>query len=125
MIKSSKARKQRKAIYNAHNVKRRKMISSHLSESLMKEYKRRSLPVIKGDTVLIVRGDEEIVGTEGKVVRVDTKTGRVIIEGVTINKADGSQAPRPIHASNVVITKLDLSDPWRKNKLIGVQEGSS
>ncbi|MEM2943327.1 MAG: 50S ribosomal protein L24 [Methanomassiliicoccales archaeon] len=125
MIKSTKARKQRKAIYNAHNAKRRRMVSSHLSDSLMKEFKRRSLPVIRGDTVLIVRGDGDIVGTEGKVVEVNTKTGRIVIEGVTISKADGTQAPRPIHASNVVITKLDLSDQWRKRKLAVSQEGSS
>ncbi|MFP4546349.1 MAG: 50S ribosomal protein L24 [Methanomassiliicoccales archaeon] len=116
-MKSKKARKQRKAQYNAPAHARRKMVASHLSDSLMEEYGRRSIPVIRGDNVMIMRGSEERVGTEGKVTEVDTKTGRITIEGVTTYQADGTEIAMPVHASNVVITKLDLSDAWRKDKL--------
>jgi large subunit ribosomal protein L24 len=125
MVKSSKARKQRKALYNAPVHVRRRIVSSHLNEALMKEHKKRSVPVIKGDTVMVVRGDADIVGTEGKVSNVDTKSGRLIVEGVTTTKADGAQTARAVHASKVVITKLDLSDSWRKEKLLRGKEGSS
>jgi large subunit ribosomal protein L24 len=124
MVESKKARKQRKAFYNAPSHIRRKNISSHLSEELQKEYKLRSLQVIKGDTVKVMRGDEEILGIEGKVAAVITKTGRVTVEGVTIAKADGTQIARPVHASKVMITKLDLSDPKRKEKLARAKEVS-
>ena len=46
-----------------------------------------------------------------------TDEGRITIEGVTINQADNTAVARPIHASNVVITKLNLDDAWRKDAL--------
>lgn len=62
-------------------------------------------------------GEENIRGTEGKVIEVFTKTGRVSIDGVTIKQADGTAVARPIHASNLVITKLNLEDPLRAEAL--------
>ena len=124
MVESKKARKQRKAFYNAPLHIKRKNISSHLSEDLQKEFKVRSLQVRKGDTVKVMRGDEDIVGVEGKVASVITKTGRVTVEGITVAKADGTQIAKPVHASKVMITKLDLSDPKRKEKLARAKEVS-
>lgn len=118
MVKSEKARKQRKSQYNAPNHERRKMVASHLNPPLKKEYRRRSMPVVTGDTVLVVRGGEDMVGTEGKVASVNCKKGTVIVEGVTMAKADGTQIGRPVHASNLMITKLNLEDEWRKEKLM-------
>ena len=46
--------------------------------------------MVVGDTVKVLRGDEEVRDVEGKVTDVDTKTGKVVIEGVTIAKADGT-----------------------------------
>ena len=114
---SSKARVQRYNQANAPLHVKRKMLSAHLSADLRKEYGKRSARVCKGDTVTIVRGNEDIRGLEGKVIAVDTQTGRVAVEGVTINKADGSAQVRPIHASNLVIVKLNLDDAWRKEAL--------
>jgi large subunit ribosomal protein L24 len=124
MVESKKARKQRKAFFNAPSHVRRRNISSHLSEDLQKDYGIRSLPVRKGDTVRVMRGDEDIQGIEGKVAEVLTKTGRVTVEGVTIAKADGTQIARPVHASKVMITKLDLSDPKRKERVSRAKEVS-
>jgi large subunit ribosomal protein L24 len=122
---SKQARKQRKRQHNAPEHIRRKMVASHLSENLMKQYKKRSALVVKGDTVMVLRGDEKVRNVEGKVTDVDTKSGKVIIEGVTIPKADGTLKERPVHASNLVITKLNLTDPWRKEKLEAIKEGSA
>ncbi len=114
---SSKARVQRKNQANASAHVKRKMLSAHLSAELRAKYGVRSARVCKGDTVVIVRGNEDIRNTEGKVLNVYTKTGRVAIDGVTINQADGTAAERPIHASNLVITKLNTEDQWRMDSL--------
>ena len=114
---SSKARNQRKMRANAPAHIKRKMLSSHLSADLQKEYGKRSARVCLGDTVMVLRGGEDIRGVEGKVIGVMTDEGRITIEGVTINQADNTAVARPIHASNVVITKLNLDDAWRKDAL--------
>jgi len=121
---SKLARKQRKALYNAPNHVRNKSVGSHLSEELVGKMERRTVRVVKGDIVRVVRGDEDILNLEGKVTSVDTEKGRLIIEGVTIAKADGTMTERPVHASNVVIIKLELKDNYRKQKL-QFEEGSS
>jgi large subunit ribosomal protein L24 len=122
---SKQARKQRKALYNAPIHVRRRNVSAHLSDELMKQAGKRSTRVIKGDTVKVLRGDEGVKGVEGKVSSVNTKTGRIIVEGITMPKADGTMKARPVHSSNVIITKLDLTDKRRKAKLQNVQEGSA
>jgi large subunit ribosomal protein L24 len=38
---------------------------------------------------------------------------------VTVHKADGSEVSRPIHPSNVIVTKLELKDKRRMSKLEG------
>nr|AJS13218.1 50S ribosomal protein L24 [uncultured archaeon] len=114
---STKARKQRKArIYAPLHMKKR-MVSAHLDASLISEYNIRSLPVRKGDTVKVLRGMKDFKTSEAKVASVDLKHCKIIVENITIPKADGTQKPKPIDPSDVVITKLDLSDPWRKDKL--------
>ena len=42
------------------------------------------MPVTKGDSVRVMRGEDK--GKEGKVLRVFTKTGRVTVEGINIVK---------------------------------------
>ncbi|MCD6573179.1 MAG: 50S ribosomal protein L24 [Thermoplasmata archaeon] len=108
-------RKERRFFYNAPQHVRRKMVAAHLAEDLMLRYKRRSIQVIKGDTVKIMRGGYR--GRVGKVRKVDVKKQRIEVEGITITKVDGKSVPYPVHASNVMITKLNLTDPWRRRKL--------
>ena len=117
MTSSTKARKQRKARANAPLHKRKRMVSAHLDSALMKEYNVRSVAVRKGDTVRVIRGDKDFKASEAKVADVDLKSLKLIIENVTHPKADGTQKPKPVDPSNVLLTKLDLSDPWRKEKL--------
>jgi large subunit ribosomal protein L24 len=117
MTTSTKANKQRKARANAPLHKKKRMVSAHLSSALMSEYNVRSVPVRKGDTVKILRGSEDFKTSEAKVASVDLKECKIIIENITIPKADGTQKPKPVDPSDVLLTKLDLSDPWRKAKL--------
>jgi len=65
--------------------------------------------------VRVVRGDRK--GTEGKVTRVDQKSHRIFIEGITREKVDGTATPISIHPSKVMITSLNLDDKWRKESL--------
>jgi large subunit ribosomal protein L24 len=94
-------------------------ICSNLSNNLKKEYNTKSLRIVKGDTVKIMRG--EYKGVEGKVEKLNTVKGRLSIEGVQREKIKGGQVKVQIHASNVRITSLHLDDKYRKNK-IGNQE---
>jgi len=81
-----------------------------LSEELTKKYGR-SARVVVGDTVKVMRGDH--AGVEGKVRDIDVKREQVIIEGISVAKADGKEEPRPVHPSNLLITKLNLDDKKR------------
>ena len=107
-MKSIKARKQRKELFNAPLHKKRKWISAHLEENLLLKYDRRAISVIKGDTVKVMRGSFK--GHEDKVAGVNVSKRYVEIEGLTMTKADGKKIAKSIHASNLLITKLDLTD---------------
>ncbi len=115
---TKKARKQRKRAFNAPLHRRHEMVSSHLASKYLDQEKTvypRSIPIRKGDMVWIARGDEK--GKEGKVATVDYRSGIITIEGITQAKADGKQVAKKIHPSNVIITKIEESDPWRKRKI--------
>ncbi len=100
------------------------MVSAHLDSALMREYNIRSVPVRKGDTVKVVRGASDLKDSENKVASIDLKSYKIIIENITVPKADGTQTERPIDPSDVIITKLDLSDSWRKRKLESQKGGA-
>ena len=125
MTTSTKANKQRKARANAPLHLKKRMVAAHLSSALMSEYNVRSLPVRKGDTVKLLRGAKDFKTSEAKVASVDLKSCKIIVENVTVPKADGTQKPRPVDPSDVLLTKLDLSDPWRKSKLDSLKGGMS
>lgn len=82
---------------------------------------RHRMPVTKGDTVRVVRG--EFTGAEGTVLRVLPKENRVVVEGVNVVKrhkratqeAEGGiiQFPAPIHASNVMLLDPKSGEPTR------------
>src|SRR5215217_3277252 len=67
---------------------RDKMVGAMLEDSLRKQYGRKNIRVIKGDSVRVMRG--EYKGVEVKV---------------------------PIHSSNVMVIGLNLDDDYRSNKL--------
>ncbi len=118
--RSKQRRKQRKSHFNAPKHKRNRSMAVHLAEDLLTTYNVRSIPVRKGDTVKIMRG--ALKGLVDKVAKVSLKKGMVTVENATIAKADLTQLPKWIHPSNLLITKLDLSDPWRKEKLDNFQK---
>lgn len=111
----TKPSKSRLIVYKAPLHKKSKWIRSILSKELREKYKVRNVRVRVGDVVRVMRG--EYKGVEGRVKRVDVKTGRLEIEGIQREKVRGDKVPVMIHASKVMIVSLDLSDKLRKEKL--------
>jgi large subunit ribosomal protein L24 len=109
--KSKHPRKQRKVLYGAPLHRRQKLMSAPLSEDLQDRYGVKRMPVRTKDKVLILRGD--FAYSEGEVTEVDLKRSRIYVNGVTIEKTDGTERFYPIHPSNVVITDLNLKDDRR------------
>ena len=91
--------------------KRDKFLGANLSENLREQYGKRSMRVIKGDTVRILRG--EYVGIEGKVEKVNTEKSTLSIEGVQREKIRGGNVKVQVHASNVQIISLNTDDDYR------------
>jgi large subunit ribosomal protein L24 len=107
--------KQRKMYFNAPAHIRHKLMAAPLSAELASSRGAKTLPVRRGDTVRIQRGDNK--GFEGKVSRVDLKAYRIYLEGLTREKVDGTNIFLPIHPSKVEIRNLNLDDKWRKDIL--------
>ncbi len=105
-------RKQRKRLFNAPAHIRHKLMAAPLSPELVKSRGIRCLPVRKGDTVRVVRGDRK--GFEGKISRIDLRNYHLYIEGLTREKVDGTTIFISLHPSKVVIKNLNLDDRWRK-----------
>ena len=114
-MKTTKPTKQRKRLYQAPVNERYRRFSAPLSSKLKDSHGTCSVPVINGDTVMIMRGDRK--GSEGKVTQIDRKKYRLFVEGATREKVDGTTTFIPIHPSKVMITRLNLDDKWRKKIL--------
>lgn len=113
-MSSIQPRKQRKTRYDAPLHQRRHYVGVHLSKELRKKLatKRRSVPVIKGDKVKVMRGKRK--GFTGKITRVDLSACTVYLEGVVKSKARGTEVPMPIQPSNLLLIDGDFSKKGRK-----------
>ncbi len=104
-------------IYRATYSTKSKQLGSALSESLHKKYGKRSVRVIEGDNITIVRG--EFKGVDGKVSKVSTQKSSVSVEGIKKEKTKGDKFDVYIHTSNLVVTSLNTENKWRIAKLEG------
>jgi large subunit ribosomal protein L24 len=102
---------------------RDKMVGAVLEDSLRKQYGRKNIRVVKGDSVRVMRG--EYKGVEGKVEKVNTEHATFHIEGVQREKIRGGQVKVPIHSSNVMVISLNLDDSYRSSKLQGATKAES
>ena len=86
-----------------------------------------TMPVTRGDTVRVMRGEDK--GKEGKVLRVFPKTGRLTVEGINIVKKHRKarraeeqsgiiEMPAPIHHSNVMLLDPKSGQPTRTRSRI-------
>lgn len=96
-----------------------KMLGASLGEELRDQYKKKTVRIVKGDSVMVVRGEYQ--GRGGKVEQVNTERGTLHIEGMQREKIRGGQVKVPIHASNVKITALNLQDKRRAGRLQGIK----
>ncbi len=110
MVKPSQTRL--KQIYEAPAHRRSRSIGANLSPELRTQYGIRSIRVREGDGVKVMRG--EYRGIEGKINKVHTKEGRLVIEGIQREKVKGGNIPVLIHASKVMVVGLNLNDKWRQ-----------
>lgn len=108
-------RRQRKALYTADPFERRRRMTVPLSRDLRSRFHARSVPVRKGDTVRVLSGS--FVGREERVAKVDRRQYSVILDNVTLKTGEEKLKPLPIRTSHLVITRLNLSDPWRRRVL--------
>ena len=106
-----------KMIYRATYQTKSKQLGSALSKNLHKKYGKRSVRVIEGDNVTIVRG--EFKGVDGKISKISTQKSSVAIEGIKKEKTKGDKFDVYIHTSNLVVTSLNTGDKWRIAKLEG------
>lgn len=102
---------------------RDKMVGAVLEDTLRKQYGRKNIRVVKGDSVRVMRG--EYKGVEGKVEKVNTEHATFHIEGVQREKIRGGQVKVPIHSSNVMVISLNLDDDYRSSKLQGATKVES
>jgi ribosomal protein uL24 len=108
-------RRQRKALYTASTFQRRRRMTVPLSRDLRRRFAARSLPVRKGDTVRVLSGSFE--GREERVAKVERRTYSVILDNVTVKTGEDKLKPLPIRTSHLVLTRLNLSDAWRRRVL--------
>jgi len=108
-------RRQRKALYTADTFERRIRMTVPLSRELRSRFHRRSVPVRKGDTVRVLSGS--YAGREERVARIDRRGYSVTLDNVTLKTADEKMKPLSLGVGHLVITRLNLSDPWRRRSM--------
>lgn len=112
MKKTIQPKKNRK---RGRNILLRSGFSVHLSKSLRDKYKLKNIGIRNGDSVKIMRG--KFKNKTGRVEKVNLKKSKVFVEGIQIEKTDGTKAKVGIAPSNLMITSLELGDKLRKLKI--------
>jgi len=103
--------KQRVRALNAPLHVLHKRLAGHLSKELREKYGTRSLPLRKGDSVIITLGKYK--GKQGKITDVNVNAGHVNVEGIQITKKDGKTVPVKVEPSNVILIDLYKDDEKR------------
>ncbi len=107
--------KQRKKERNASLHQRQKEMTIPLKPSLKEKFETRRTQVREGDKVKVQRGDHK--GKTGEVKKVNLKEYKVEIEDIERETQDQERVNIKFHPSNLMITKLDLEDPKREQKI--------
>jgi large subunit ribosomal protein L24 len=117
--KTKSARKQRKRCFNAPEHRQHKALTCRLDDRLIERYKfaLSRIPIRKGDKVRIVRGSFKDPNKEIDVIEVRPKDNTIVLTGITLSKADSKRVPRVFRPSALTITKLNLSDRRRRDRI--------
>lgn len=103
-------------------LKHKKTAGTRLTRRHAVNAARVTMPVLKGDRVRVMRGDDK--GKEGEVIRVYPKTGRIVVKGINmIKKHQRARRPEeesgiiereaPLHHSNVMLLDPKSGNPTR------------
>ncbi len=111
-IGSKQPRKQRKYRANAPLHIRHKLMSANLKKDLKQKYAKKSIPIVKGDKVRIMKG--EFKKRTGKIESVNLKKLKITMEGIQRTKKDGTKVSVYFDPSNLQIQELNLEDTKRK-----------
>lgn len=111
---STNPSKQRKYRDNAPLHVKDKLVSANLDHELRDELGTRSLNVRTGDRVKVMRGDES--GAEGIVNNIDRENTRIYVDGIEVERQDGSKSQKPLRPSNVQLVALNVEDLARIEK---------
>ncbi len=114
-VSSRSPRRQRRALYLAPTSERRRRMTVPLSRELRRRFQRRRVPIRKGDTVRVLSGS--FAGREERVAKVSRRSLSVTLDNVTLKTAEEKLKPLPLRPSHLVITRLNLADPWRRRSL--------
>ena len=111
---SEQPSKQRKYRNNAPQHVKDNMISANLSHELRDELETRSLQINLGDRVEVTRGD--FSGSSGIVSGIDRDRQKVYINGLEVERQDGTLREVPFRPSNLQIQALNLENIERIEK---------
>ncbi len=103
-------------------LKHKKTAGTRLTRRHAVNAQRVTTPLVKGDRVRVMRGDD--AGKEGEVIRVYPKTGRVAVKGINmIKKHQRARRPEeqsgiiereaPVHHSNLMLLDPKSGEPTR------------
>jgi large subunit ribosomal protein L24 len=117
--KTKSARKQRKRRSQSPDHRYHRFLTVRLDDKLIEKYKFviSRMPIRKGDKVKVIRGGFRAPTEEYEVAKVIVKNQTVVLEKAVVSKSDGKQVPRVFKPSNLVITKLNLSDRRRRERI--------
>jgi large subunit ribosomal protein L24 len=111
---SDQPSKQRKYRRNAPQHVKDNMISANLSHELRDELETRSLQINLGDRVEVTRGD--FSGSSGIVSGINRDRQKVYINGLEVERQDGTLREVPFRPSNLQIQALNLENIERIEK---------
>lgn len=112
---SSQVRKQRKYRYNAPLHVKNTFLNTHLSKDLRAKHGMRSATIRKGDEVTVMRGS--FAKKKARVSAVDVRRCRVVLEGITRTKKDGSKIAVFFRPHVLQLVTLSVDDKRRMKRL--------
>lgn len=111
---SEQPSKQRKYRANAPMHVKEKIVSANLSTELRDEMDTRSIPLRRGDQIKVMRGDRK--GDEGIVSKINRDEEKVYVNGIELERNDGTLKEVPLRPSNLQVTAINIEDDRRVEK---------
>mmetsp|Transcript_10472 Transcript_10472/g.23362 ORF Transcript_10472/g.23362 Transcript_10472/m.23362 type:complete len:118 (+) Transcript_10472:614-967(+) len=96
-------------------MKEKKLMSSPTSKNLKIKYEIKRIPIRRGDYVIILRGNQK--GKLGKITQCSRRNFFIFVENVIGVKTSNMNYFIQINPSNVLVSKINLTDT-RKEKFL-------